>query len=207
MKLHNLIFSVIFIQLFSQAISEFPQATTKLGCRDEGGNLIDWFYLYKLPNTFDNDGEVHRTVIHGLSYMFVTPTSNSKWIYSRQLINESTSMPGMTLAEIYNNGDDDNLVIMYNDDPPNEKSDGARGHTKGVVVANEFGGFWLIHSVPNFPPDVSDGAYNYPSTANLYGQSFLCISMNTAQLRKVGKQLQFNEPHFFSSSIPDHLQT
>lgn len=202
MKFHNVIFFAILIQFSSQTFS----ATTKLGCRDESGNLIDWYYLYKLPNTFDGD-EVHRTVVHGLSYLFVTPKSSSRWIYSRQLINETTSMPGMTLSDIYNDGDDKNLVMMYNDDPPNEKSDGVRGHTKGVVVANEFGGFWLVHSVPNFPPEVSDGEYNYPSTANLYGQSFLCISLNTDQMKKVGKQLQFNEPHFYSSSIPDHLST
>lgn len=140
--------------------------------------------------------------------MFLTPSSASEWTLSQQLINESTSMPGKTLSEIYQKGSEiNNLVLMYNDEVPNGKTDGSRGHTKGVVVANDISGFWLVHSVPKFPPEVSEGAYNYPSTGSVYGQSFLCLSMTGDQIGKVGKQLQFNEPHLYSSSIPDYLKS
>jgi deoxyribonuclease-2 len=58
------------------------------------------------------------------------------------------------------------------------------------------GGFWLVHSVPYFPPipgnvtisdtDYHGEGYSYPSTGLTYGQSFLCISLNASQLDLVG---------------------
>lgn len=64
------------------------------------------------------------------------------------------STAGQTLAQAYfdrKNGTEDRLLIAYNDEPPNQKSNERRGHLKGVVVANAKSGFWLIHSVPLYP--------------------------------------------------------
>jgi deoxyribonuclease-2 len=70
------------------------------------------------------------------------------------------------------------------------------GHTKGVVMSEADGGFWLVHSVPYFPPspgnvtttgtDSHSEGYSYPSTGLTYGQSFLCISLSASQLDLVG---------------------
>jgi len=122
------------------------------------------------------------------------------------LINESSSIPGLTLSFIYKKNDDDNLVMMYNDEPPNSPTDGTRGHTKGVVVANDISGFWLVHSVPKYPPALDEGHYDYPETGTHYGQSFLCISFLGDQMNKVGKQLKYNEPHFYSTNVPNFLK-
>ena len=98
------------------------------------------------------------------------------------------------------------MIMQYNDEPPTGQTDGTRGHTKGTVVANDISGFWLIHSVPHFPPAFSD-KYDYPSFGKLYGQSFLCISLSGSEFWKVGKQLKYNEPHFYSSKVPDFLKS
>lgn len=108
---------------------------------------------------------------------------------------------------------------MYNDQPPNVHPNGKKGHTKGIVLGNEAGGLWIIHSVPLFPP--VEGIYSYPFTGTIYGQSFLCISLNATNLDHVGKififninfikqkknvligiQLQYNQPHIYSQNIP-----
>lgn len=177
----------------------------RLGCRDEGGNLIDWFYLYKLPNEFESN-EVDREKNSGLEYMFITPTTMNEWIKSKKFINDSTSMPGRTLSLMYKESSE-NLVMMYNDEPTNGKTDGTRGHTKGVVFANDISGLWLVHSVPKYPPALEEGRYDFPTTGHMYGQSFLCISLTGDQMATVGKQLRFNEPHFYSSKVPDFLTT
>jgi len=47
--------------------------------------------------------------------------------------------------------------ILYNDDPPNRPINGNYGHTKGAMMTNKQQGFWLIHSVPNYPPLPNSG--------------------------------------------------
>jgi deoxyribonuclease II len=116
-------------------------------------------------------------------------------------------MPGKTLEELYHDQKDNKIKLLYNDEPPSGKSDETRGHTKGVVVANDISGFWMIHSVPKFPPEIEKGVYGFPEGGEVYGQSFLCISMTGDEIWKVGKQLQFNEPHFYSSHVPTQLRS
>lgn len=77
------------------------------------------------------------------------------------------------------------FYALYNDEPPEGKSIGSKGHTKGAVLADSTGGFWLVHSVPHFPQVGS--SYSYPSTGITYGQSFLCISLDLSNLNKVGE--------------------
>lgn len=119
-------------------------------------------------------------------------------------------MPGRTLEPVYDKTLNTNLlVVMYNDAPAisdnDTEYDFSKGHTKGVAVANENGGFWLVHSVPKYPPPIETGAYGYPKSGTVYGQSFLCISFKANEMRSVGKQLKMNEPNFYSSQIPDSL--
>lgn len=122
---------------------------------------------------------------------------------------------------------------MYNDQPPNQPARFNNGHTKGVVIAGETEGFWLIHSVPNFPPepntgneirrsnsnnnkaenesekvtskDIPKGIYAYPSSGKVNGQSFLCISTNETNLNTVGKQLMYNQIIVYRRNLPDSL--
>ena len=93
-------------------------------------------------------------------------------------------------------------------------------------MANEDKGFWLIHSVPGFPPEASNGlsndakkfenytihninmltgSYAYPSSGKENGQSFLCISTN--MLSEIGKQFQFNEIIVYQKNLPQHLSS
>ena len=84
----------------------------------------------------------------------------------------------------------------------NGSFDGQRvqyGHTKGVVFFDSTAGFWLIHSVPKFPPA---DAYSYPDSGTIYAQSILCLSLKYNQLTKVGTQLFFNHPDIYNSQLP-----
>lgn len=223
-------FILLVAVLVARSLTVSAVAET-LGCRDEAGNLVDWFYLYKLPSDRSSDSqssssssssssstdqssaEAEAERVRGLQYYYATPTSSGRWTLSDRLINQTDSFTGRTLDFIYGGrrggrgGNSNNLVLMYSDQPPMGAMNGERGHTKGVVVANEINGFWLIHSVPKFPPTLEEGRYGYPDTGTVYGQSFLCISLNANQLFEVGKQLQYNEPNFYSTQIPDYLRT
>lgn len=48
--------------------------------------------------------------------------------------------------------------------------------------------------------------YTYPSTAHMYGQSFLCISVQAKEVDKIGLQLVYNEPHIYAFKISDNLR-
>ena len=54
----------------------------------------------------------------------------------------------------------------------------------GVLLLDEEGGFWLVHSIPGFP---TSAAYSWPFQAQKYGQTLLCVSFPFNQFSKIGK--------------------
>jgi len=179
-------------------------------CKDENNRVVDWYVLYKLPKVHESSNSVIRS---GLAYLYMTnDTVDKGWQLSTKKISAKNSIPGNTLAPLYNDSEASKAFwFMYNDDPPNRPSNGKYGHTKGVVIANKQQGLWLIHSVPKFPPLPNSGndtrrghvdensipgnrsEYNYPSSGMTYGQSFLCISVNGDQFDSIGHQLIYNQ--------------
>jgi deoxyribonuclease-2 len=91
--------------------------------------------------------------------------------------------------------------LLYNDQHPDGQITFSVGHTKGAVVFGETSGFWLVHSVPKFPPV---DHYGYPDSGHRNGQTFLCISLATAaNADTVGTQLTFNYPYIYKAQIPE----
>ena len=45
----------------------------------------------------------------------------------------------------------------------------------GDVVYDDQSGFWLVHSLPHFPPQVNT-SYGYPHSGLVYGQTFICVT-------------------------------
>lgn len=184
----TLIFCIPFILVNSQ-----------LGCRDENGNEVDWYYLFKLPTNLNES-----TFKEGKEYIYLTSKESSEWQRGQKTIDNSESFPGQTLKQLY--GKESSIArIMYND---NNETDIAKpnGHAKGVIAADEYTGFWLIHSVPKFPPEKY---YSYPSAGFKNGQSFLCITMNTRNINLAAEQLLYNDVQQYNNvslSIPDGLK-
>ena len=59
--------------------------------------------------------------------------------------------------------------------------------------------FIIVHSMPNFP-DLSLGAFAIPSSALIYGQSFMCLSLTPASIDALGANFQIYNPQIYSSS-------
>nr|CAH0105406.1 unnamed protein product [Daphnia galeata] len=188
--------------------------TASLSCRTEDGQPVDWFVLYKLPSS--NSGGT----TDGRAYVYRTSSSSnkdgSKWISSNMTIDSPGSLPGQTLEPIYNTGlkegigreeDDKRLLLMYNDEFPNGTSSETAAHAKGVVAFDGQSGFWLVHSVPRFPPAPNDGPpgtkgnYLYPTTGLRYGQTMLCVSLPLHQADLIGKQLLYYHPFVYHWSV------
>lgn len=124
------------------------------------------------------------------------------------------------------------MWIMYNDQAPNDTSNAKYGHSKGVVMTDGVKGFWLIHSVPGYPPiprtgnnrsrrrsnqqpelpiadnaNHTDGQYSYPSSGTNYGQSFMCISVKADQVDVIARQLMYNQIISYRKNLPSKLAT
>ncbi|XP_068209876.1 deoxyribonuclease-2-alpha [Palaemon carinicauda] len=201
---------------------EVPDTSDWYGCRDQNGKPIDSFVVYKLP--MDKNSEFAPLKL-GTAYMYLTPEtaarlqsggvssvfseyrdSASGWVLSNVSIGSEYSMLSYTLRRIYSDKDflQNSALIMYNDEFPNGTKSFTKGHTKGVFVMTQSGGFWLVHSVPLYPPSPEDG-YSYPSSGHHYGQIMLCISLPVEEAENIGGQLIQNEPFIYASSMPTSL--
>ncbi|XP_050517926.1 plancitoxin-1 isoform X3 [Diabrotica virgifera virgifera] len=174
--------------------------TNALSCKDENNRDVDWFVAYKIPIQ-SGRGDIIKA---GLGHIYLTSTNSSTWTFSKRSIGDNSSLIGNTLHDFYYNRT--NLsYILYNNEPPNHPHSAAKGHTKGLVISNAAGGYWLIHSVPKFP-EVGN-SYSFPSTGVKYGQTFLCVTMNLTNINAVGLQLQYNQPHIYLQQVLSDIKT
>ncbi|KHJ78894.1 deoxyribonuclease II, partial [Oesophagostomum dentatum] len=164
----------------------------KIACKNMEGDDVDWFAALKLPSSADNSK----------GYSFVYFDSKQKgWKKSNELINSKKSAIGATIDQIYGKGKGKMFKIAYNDDSPARKVDSGRGHSKGVALFDENTGFWLLHSVPNYPPL---DKYDYPESGTKYAQSFLCLSLDADVLPEIGQYMRFAQVTPFIQNLPGY---
>ncbi|RWS04650.1 Deoxyribonuclease-2-like protein [Dinothrombium tinctorium] len=159
----------------------FADTFADIYCKDESGRNVDWYFLYKLPRIGNKD----EFFSSGLRYAFITgkPISSKNggtegWIISSRTVADSNSMLALTLNPVYSDRTK-YTYLMYNDHPPRANvTDSYWAHAKGILVMDSKAGFWLSHSIPNFPPRFEE-KYDYPDTASINGQTALCVSFKT----------------------------
>ncbi|XP_068394145.1 deoxyribonuclease-2-beta isoform X1 [Eschrichtius robustus] len=185
--------ALLFLGLFG-----ILKATT-ISCRNEEGEAVDWFTFYKLPKR--QDKESRET---GVEYLYLDSATRS-WRRSKQLMNTTKSVLGRTLQQLYEahaSEDNNTAYIIYNDGVPKFMNYSRKyGHTKGLLLWNRIQGFWLIHSIPHFPPIPEEG-YDYPPTGRRNGQTGICITFKYKQYEAIDSQLLVCNPNVYSCSIP-----
>lgn len=173
-----------------------------LGCRDNKGNPVDWFFVYKLPRLSESSNTLVRNGV-GQAYMDV---NSQKWTLLDQGVNDTGHAIYNTLQQIYKYANSESIAyLMYNDEVPSGPVSLNHGHTKGDVAFDQTSGFWLVHSVPKFPPRLGDG-YEYPSTGMMFGQSFLCITLDYKYFNVIGQQLEYNYPKIYDHQLPSAFE-
>lgn len=76
-------------------------------------------------------------------------------------------------------------------------------YVEGVFAGDKQQGFWLIHSLPRFPPRSKEGQFVYPHNGIVYGQTFLCLSVQAANYDAIAKLLFQNQPWIYETSSSD----
>lgn len=176
----------------------------------DDGKPVDWWFLYKVAGkSVTSDGSKAT----GTEYVYfdsVNPKGKKLQLSPDQISNNTAGTVSGTLNQIYNNlSDPDTGWFFYNDeDPTTGKTNGSRGHTKGVLCFNlaTNSAFWMIHSAPKFPPK---GKYAYPATATGNAQTFLCITLKDADTAKAiaGQMYIAQQPNVYAASkVPAALK-
>ncbi|XP_041792093.1 deoxyribonuclease-2-beta [Chelmon rostratus] len=170
---------------------------TDISCRNEAGEPVDWFIIYKLPRY--KIGEVGS----GVDYMYLDSSVGS-WQMSKFMVNTSQGALGSTLSQLYMGKaykSNSSVYALYNDAPPILDYIQGYGHTKGVLLFDHSQGFWISHTIPHFPSFPERG-YLYPSSGKVNGQTALCVTYQYEQFSRIAKQMAFLYPRFYNCSVP-----
>ncbi|CAF0975520.1 unnamed protein product [Adineta steineri] len=204
-----LIFLLIFIIFGSQYLLFFHKSSSSSSlppcvCRNHLNEPVDWFIIYKLPRLSHS---VDPNVANGTGYIYLDSSSSlDKWRFSSESIDTPSSLTGLTLGPLYKFKE--YSFLFYNDQPPNIPISLVFGHSKGVVAFDDSTqtGFWLVHSVPRFPPPIVQG-YGYPDSGRVFGQTMLCMTLNTStslpinSIDLLSTHFMFTRPLVFNSSL------
>lgn len=97
------------------------------------------------------------------------------------------------------------IYVMYNDQfPGHQISRAIYGHAKGVTAFGSQTGFWMVHSVPNFPNSLL-GGYKWPGNALDNGQVMLCISLTTSNLQQVSANMVLRQVYAYETHVQESV--
>jgi len=160
---------------------------------------VDWWVIFKAPKLSGNED---TSAASGMGYAYGDAKNQEvKWMSKR--IDTSNGALESTLNQIYDR-DKSVAYIMYNDQPPNTDDANSYAHAKGVMAFENSGGFWLVHSVPNFPA-LGTSRFSMPDNSYVYGQSFMCVSLETSAINDVAGGLLIDKPFVYSHYVPSSL--
>ena len=134
---------MVILSLMTPSLSSPSETVT---CRDQDGQEVDWWILYKLPKKKKSYLRKHKKhfkkkhkspqlesyLNEGIAYVYLTSAlPDTSWTLSTVSINDSESMPAKTLNKLYQEQQDQSLFsILYNDEHPHGPTSFTRGHTK-----------------------------------------------------------------------------
>jgi deoxyribonuclease II len=180
------------------------------GARDESGNPVDWWFMYKVAGKATKKGGGKLT---GTEYVYFDShaPAGAQLELSTHHVDQDGALPN-TLKQVYaEEGASTQHMgwFFYNDENPiTGQVVGSRGHTKGVL-AFDFGtdsAFWLVQSTPKFPPQ---GSYSFPKTGMPNAQTLLCITLEGVDAaQSIAKQMFVaQQPNvYLASRIPVELE-
>lgn len=111
-----------------------------------------------------------------MSYYYMDSNSHSDWTLSGSKLDGSDGALVSSFKQVYKLSSGRG-ALLWNDEVPNGSKSEEVAHSKGALVFDSSSGMFIIHSCPNFPPTSS---YSFPDTAEEYGQSFLCMSLESS---------------------------
>ncbi|XP_069006088.1 deoxyribonuclease-2-alpha-like [Embiotoca jacksoni] len=184
-------YTAIMMFLLSVGIL-FRVCDSDVKCRDDNGNEVDWYILYKFPKR--NEG--------GLAYLYMDESTDG-WELSTKEINSRSGTLANTLKPLFDFYDrkiEGLGYILYSDQPPDQTASPSFGHSKGLVILDRQTGVWLSHSTPRFPQYRRKDFW--PNSGNNNAQTFMCVTYPYDQFKEIGLQLKYIHAYSYDSDIP-----
>jgi deoxyribonuclease-2 len=152
---------------------------------DENGSAVDWWFIYKVPKLTQDSQSDSAT---GYEYVYFDARSASV-VKSPNRLDQGKGALNLTLNSVFAKPAPTTGWILYNDEKPSTAGgadDGNLGHTKGVIAFDTKSktAFWLLHSWPKYAAPALPGM-----PTPMYGQTFLCISLDAATASKIAAQM------------------
>jgi len=167
-------------------------SVAQMSCLDASGNPVDYWIGLK------HNAGVALTMYNPLTQAFSLDQS----------LSSQESAFAQTMNQIYTGSPA--AYVMYNDETPAGVEMSTHAHMKGVMGLDVQQGFWLVHSVPKFPATLatySKSGYAYPNPEMVYGQSFMCLTLNTATFDTVAQALYIDWPQIYDSTFSSKLSS
>ena len=171
----------------------FVTSAFSLSCLNEKGDFVDTWTILKSPQT-SND------------YLYA---EENKTFYKpdNSLNDTTTGAFSLTLQQVWNT---DVSYLLYNDEPPFSTSyNFTVGHTKGIlVVDNQNTGFWIQHSIPQFPvgPAETNTYMGLLRNAYTYGQNAYCISISAKTADQLAYAFHLNLPNLYDTYLTNEVK-
>ncbi|GMI13707.1 hypothetical protein TrVE_jg4962 [Triparma verrucosa] len=180
--------SVVFVLLF------LPAFVRAIKCLNESGDPVNWWSAISQGSG-------------SMSYYYIDADSaSSSFTLSSYDVGSSTGGAIMNTVNLLYEDSGDIAYALYNDEPPPDKTESSTyAHAKGVMMADDEGGYWLVHSKPHWPNGVEDGGGPFPDFD--YAQSLLCVSVDLQTFDEIGEMLKISYPYIYDSALPDSLQS
>jgi deoxyribonuclease-2 len=164
-----------------------PAFAIALSCLNADSEPTDVWTILKSPKTAD-------------TFLYAASAKDDLTIPSYSLNDTSSGALSATMKQLWLT---ETSYVLYNDEAPGASTyNYSVGHTKGVLAISSTAseGFWLIHSIPNFPqgPRVSSEGYvGLPSSAWTYGQNAYCLSLDAPTLDLLAYSFRLTWPNIY----------
>ena len=162
----------------------FVSCSTNKVCRNPYEEEVDWYTIFFMPSSASHDNQIY--------YGYFDSRSSEVKYYKYG----ENNFPPNYITRYATLGGSNFNYFFWNDDKTkkNGEPDSAsstKAHAKGSLVYDSDNGAFLLHSLPRFPTrdENNNILTELPSNGGMYGQSFLCITVDKRNAEQIAKLL------------------
>ena len=170
--------------------------------KNQQGQAVDWWFIYKTP---EHTGTKNN---QGFDFFYFDPESENLALSPVGLDQDSQALDH-TLTGIFNAPETAGYIVYNDEHVDKQGNDSDKGHCKGILAFDKASdsALFLLHSTPRFP---ADKEFTLPDDEQIYGQTFICITLPDYQTaNQIAQQMLCQQnPQVLteSSRIPTSLQ-